>query len=411
MDGRAAGPSRSEQGAVSSSGDGGQSATLPGLYWDLTVAYEMQMLTVHKVSSHPTFDSIETAIQTIAAGGVVIVTDDEDRENEGDLVIAAEKATPELVNMMIRHARGLICVPMTEPQLKRLGINPMVQQNREAHRTAFTVSVDAAAGITTGISAFDRARTINLLADPATRSDELVQPGHVFPLCSRPGGVLERAGHTEAAVDLAALAGLKPAAVICEVLSEDGAMARLAELVEFKHRHSLPLVSIAALIEYRHRREQLVERVAQRPFLSEYGEFQLHIFLSKVDGRHHLAFTKGRLDASPTLVRVHTENLLSDVFHAKGMDSHHSLLASLEHVAKAGHGVIVYMEQTGRMQNALHGEDRPAGGGPANLRDYGIGAQILTALGLRKIRLLAHSQRRVVGLDGYGLEIVEQIPV
>lgn len=360
----------------------------------------------------PNFDSIESAIQTISAGGLVIVTDDEGRENEGDLVMAAEKATPELVNLMIRQAGGLICVPMTEPQLKRLGINPMVQQNREAHRTAFTVSVDAAEGITTGISAFDRARTIKLLSDPATRSDELVQPGHVFPLCARPGGVLERAGHTEAAVDLAALAGLKPAAVICEILTESGGMARVPELIEFKRRHHVPLVSITSLIEYRHRRELLVELVTQRPFQSEYGEFQLYIFRSKVDGRHHLAFTKGELDGSPTLVRVQTENLLSDVFHAKGMDSHRSLLASLEHVAKAGHGVIVYMEQTGRMQTAINEDNRPAeGGGPASLRDYGTGAQILTSLGLRKIRLIAHSPRRVVGLDGYGIEIVEQVHV
>jgi 3,4-dihydroxy 2-butanone 4-phosphate synthase/GTP cyclohydrolase II len=365
------------------------------------------------MSTATPFDSIETAIQTIAAGGMVVVTDDEGRENEGDVVMAAEKATPELVNMMIRHARGLICVPMVEPHLKRLGINPMVQQNREAHRTAFTVSVDAAEGITTGISAFDRARTISLLANPATKPDELVQPGHIFPLCSRAGGVLERAGHTEAAVDLTALAGLKPAAVICEVLTDDGTMARLPELIEFKQKHRLPLVSISALIEYRHRREQLVEKVASRPFASEYGEFQLQIFRSKVDGRHHLAFTKGILDAGPTLVRVHTENLLSDVFHASDMGSHRSLLASLERVAKAGHGVILYMEQTGRMQEALLNPGQPAGGtaGPANLRDYGTGAQILTALGLKKIRLLQHSPRRVVGLDGYGLEIVEQIPV
>ena len=369
------------------------------------------MLSPHAMSPHAPFDSVETAIQAIAAGRIIIVTDDEGRENEGDLVMAAEKTTPELINMMIRHARGLICVPMTEPHLRHLGINPMVQQNRESHRTAFTVSVDAAEGITTGISAFDRARTIQLLANPATGPGELVQPGHVFPLCSRPGGVLERAGHTEAAVDLTALAGLKPAAVICEVLSEDGTMARLPELVEFKQRHQLPLISIAALIEYRHQREQLVELLTQRPFTSEYGEFQLHIFRSKVDGRHHFAFTKGPLDASPTLVRVHTENLLSDVFHAQGMDSHQSLLASLEHVAKTGHGVIVYMEQTGRMQNALLGEAKPAEGSRTNQRDYGIGAQILTALGLRKIRLMSHSQRRVVGLDGYGLEIVEQIPV
>lgn len=364
------------------------------------------------MSNQANFDSIETAIQTIAAGGTVIVTDDEGRENEGDLVMAAEKATPELVNMMIRHARGLICVPMTEPQLKRLGINPMVQQNREAHRTAFTVSVDATEGITTGISAFDRARTIKLLSDPDTRSDELVQPGHIFPLCARPGGVLERAGHTEAAVDLAALAGLKPAAVICEILNDDGSMARVPELLAFKQRHNVPLVSITALIEYRHRREQLVELVNQRPFLSEYGEFQLHVFRSKVDGRHHLAFTKGQLDGTPTLVRVQTENLLSDVFHAKGMDSHRSLMTSLEYVAKAGHGVIVYMEQTGRMQNAILGDNKPAEGvAQASLRDYGIGAQILTSLGLRKIRLIAHSPRRVVGLDGYGIEIVEQVHV
>jgi 3,4-dihydroxy 2-butanone 4-phosphate synthase/GTP cyclohydrolase II len=355
-------------------------------------------------SSH--FDSVEQAIQTIAAGGVVIVTDDEGRENEGDLVFAAEKVTPELVNLMIRHARGLICVPMTEPALKRLGINPMVQQNREAMRTAFTVSVDAAEGITTGISAFDRARTVALLANPATRPDELVQPGHIFPLCARPGGVLERAGHTEAAVDLAALAGLTPCAVICEVLNEDGTMARQAELVEFKHRHNLPLISISALIEYRHKRERLVELVNTRPFASEYGDFVLHVFRSKVDGRHHLAFTMGVLDARPTLVRVHTENLLSDVFHGRELGSHRSLIGSLQRVAEAGHGAIVYMEQNGRMQAAL-ADAKPG----VNLRDYGIGAQILTALGLRKIRLLSHSTRRVVGLEGYGLEIVEQVPV
>lgn len=363
------------------------------------------------MTAHAPFDPVETALQTIAAGGLVIVTDDEGRENEGDLVMAAEKATPELVNMMIRHARGLICVPMTEPQLKRLGVNPMVQQNREAMRTAFTVSVDAAEGITTGISAFDRARTIQLLAGPMTKPDELVQPGHIFPLCARPGGVLERAGHTEAAVDLASLAGLGPTGVICEILNEDGTMARLPELVQFKQRHHLPLISISALIEYRHKREQLVEKLTERPFASEYGEFTLHIFRSKIDGRHHLAFTMGRLDGSPTLVRVHTENLLSDVFHGKEMDSHRSLLNSLEQVAKAGHGAIVYMEQNGRMQEALHHVNKPIGQTPTNLRDYGTGAQILTSLGLRKIRLLAHSPRRVVGLDGYGLEIVEQIHV
>jgi 3,4-dihydroxy 2-butanone 4-phosphate synthase/GTP cyclohydrolase II len=359
------------------------------------------------------FDSVEAAIQEVAAGKLVIVTDDEGRENEGDLIMAASKVTPEAVNMMIRYCSGIVCVPMLEPQLKRLGLGPMVQQNREVHRTDFAVSVDAAEGITTGISAYDRTETIKILANPVARPEQLVQPGHVFPLRARPGGVLERAGHTEAAVDLAILAGLHPSGVLCELVNDDGTVQRLPQLAEFKRKFGLKMISISALIEYRHRREQLVERVASRPFASEYGEFQLHVFRSKVDGRHHLAFTKGTLDASPTLVRVHTENLLSDVFHATDMGGHRSLLTSLERVAQAGHGVIVYMEQTGRMQEALlnAGQSTNGGPGPASLRDYGTGAQILTALGLKKIRLLQHSPRRVVGLDGYGLEIVEQIPV
>lgn len=355
------------------------------------------------------FDSVETAIQTIAAGGLVIVTDDESRENEGDLIMAASKATPETVNMMIRYCSGIVCVPMAEPLLRRLGLGPMVQQNREVQRTDFTASVDAAEGITTGISAYDRTRTIRLLADPESRAEQLVQPGHVFPLRARPGGVLERAGHTEAAIDLAVLAGLCPAGVLCELVNDDGTVQRLPQLFEFKKRFNLPMISIAQLIEYRAKREQLVQRISQRPFSSEYGEFTLHVFRSKVDGRHHLAFTVGQLDGSPTLVRVHTENLLSDVFHGKELGSHRSLMESLRRVAEAGHGAIVYMEQTGRMQEALlNAEQSPAG---PNLRDYGTGAQILTALGLKKIRLLQHAPRRVVGLEGYGLEIVEQVPV
>lgn len=362
--------------------------------------------------SDPIFDPIEVAIQAIAAGGLVIVTDDENRENEGDLIMAASKVTPETVNMMIRYCSGIVCVPTVEHQLKRFGLGPMVQQNREVQRTDFTASVDAAEGITTGISAYDRTQTIRILADPQGLPQQLVQPGHVFPLRARPGGVLERAGHTEAAVDLAMLAGLPPVGVLCELVNDDGTVQRQPELVEFKRRFKLPMISIAQLIEYRHHREQLVELVSKRPFASEYGEFQLHIFRSKVDGRHHLAFTKGQLDGSPTLVRVQTENLLSDVFHAKGMDSRQSLLGSLKHVAEAGHGVIVYMEQTGRMQSAIQADGKLADAGVrANLRDYGIGAQILTALGLSKIRLMAHSNRRVVGLDGYGIEIVEQIHV
>jgi 3,4-dihydroxy 2-butanone 4-phosphate synthase/GTP cyclohydrolase II len=361
------------------------------------------------VSTSSPFDSVPSVVADLAAGRLVIVTDDEGRENEGDLVMAAAKVTPEAVNMMIRHARGLICVPTTGGQLRKLGIGPMVQENRESHQTAFTVSVDAATGITTGISAADRARTIALVANPATRPDELVQPGHIFPLKARAGGVLERAGHTEAAVDLATLAGLPPAGVICEILNEEGAAARLPELVEFKQRFGLKLVSIAALIEYRHQREQLVELAGTRPFPSEFGDFTLHLYRSRLDGRQHLAFTMGRLGPEPTLVRVHRANLLSDVFRAKGMDSHHSLMAALEAVARAGQGVVLYMAPAEGGRDVLAGPaEVPV---PMDFRDYGIGAQILGALGLRRIRLLSHTARKVVGLDGYGLEIVEQVPL
>ena len=358
------------------------------------------------------FDSVESAIQDIADGKLVVVTDDEGRENEGDIIMAASKVTPEAVNMMLRHARGLICVPTTGHQLRRLGINPMVQENRESHRTAFTVSVDAAEGISTGISAFDRAKTISLLANPDTRPEELVQPGHIFPLKARPGGVLERAGHTEAAVDLAALAGLHPSAVICEILNEDGTLSRLPELIEFKRRFGVKLISIAQLIEYRHKRDQLVERVCTKPFSSEYGEFTLHIFRSILDDRHHLAFAMGDLSGGPTLVRVHSENLLGDVFRMRGLDSHRTLQGSFEAIARARQGVVLYMQPAGagellvRRLNAANGETHSM-----SFRDYGIGAQILSALGLRKIRLLSNSTRKVVGLDGYNLEIVEQIPI
>ena len=359
------------------------------------------------------FDSVESAIQDIADGKMIIVTDDENRENEGDLVMAASKATPEAVNTMIRYARGLICVPTTGGQLRRLGINPMVQENRESHKTAFTVSVDASEGITTGISAYDRARTISLLASPGTQPGALVQPGHIFPLRARDGGVLERAGHTEAAVDLASLAGLHPSGVICEILNDDGSLARLPELVEFKRKFGFKLLSIASLIEYRHRRDQLVELVCTQPFPSEFGDFTLHVFRNKLDGRHHLAFCLGQLGPEPTLVRVHSENLLSDVFRLRGSDSHHSLVGSLEAIARAGRGVVLYMEHAQGGADVIkrfeaHSAD---GGSHMGFRDYGIGAQILVALGLGKIRLLSKSPRKVVGLDGYGLEIVEMVSV
>ena len=359
----------------------------------------------------PHFDSVESAIADIAAGKLVIVTDDENRENEGDLIMAAEKATPETVNMMIRYGSGIVCVPTVEPQLRRLGLGPMVARNRESQRTDFTVSVDAADGISTGISAYDRTRTIRLLADPTTRPDQLVQPGHVFPLRARPGGVLERAGHTEAAVDLAVLAGLSPIGVLCELVNDDGTVQRLPQLVEFGRKFGLKLISIAALIEYRARRDHLVELVLKQPFTSEYGEFTLHLFKSRLDGRHHVALSMGALGHDPVLVRVHSENVLSDVFRAKGLPGHQLLTDSLASVAREGRGVVLYM-QPGNPAEVLLGSLKVKSGEqppPMDLRDYGIGAQILSALGLQKIRLLTSNARKVVGLDGYGLEIVEQI--
>jgi 3,4-dihydroxy 2-butanone 4-phosphate synthase/GTP cyclohydrolase II len=358
------------------------------------------------------FDSVEAAIADIAAGKLIIVTDDEDRENEGDLIMSASKATPETVNMMIRYGSGIVCVPTLEAQLRRLGLGPMVQQNREVQRTDFTVSVDAAEGISTGISAHDRTQTIRILANPDSRPEQLVQPGHVFPLRARPGGVLERAGHTEAAVDLALLAGHHPSGVLCELINDDGTVQRLPELMAFKQKFGLKMISIAQLIEYRAQRDHLVELVCTRPFSSEFGEFTLHVFRNKVDNRHHLAFSMGQLDAKPTLVRVHSEDLLSDVFQMRGVSSHHSLTASLNAVAREGAGVVLYMQHATGGAEVLKRLDAKPGNLPLmSIRDYGIGAQILVALGLRKIRLLSKSMRRVVGLDGYGLEIVEQVPL
>jgi len=353
------------------------------------------------------FDTIEQALADIAAGKLVIVTDDENRENEGDLVMAASKATPETVNMMIRHARGLICVPTLEHQLRRLGISQMVPENRESQRTAFAVSVDAADGISTGISAYDRAKTISILADPQSKPEQLVQPGHIFPLMARPGGVLQRAGHTEAAVDLASLAGLHPSGVICEILNEDGSMARLPELLELKQRFGLHMISIAQLIEFRHRRERLVELIAESPFQSQWGEFTLRVYRSIPDGRQHLAFIRGQPNDRPTLVRVQRENLLGDLFRGQQFGAGTSLGASFEAVSKAEYGVIVHVTQPfGGMQADNEGVRL----GKMDARDYGIGAQILSHIGLRQIRLITNNPRKVVGLGGYGLEIVEQVP-
>lgn len=360
------------------------------------------------------FDSVEDALQAIAAGELVIVTDDEDRENEGDLVMAASKVTPEKINMMIRHARGLICVPTTDYQLRRLGINQMSPDNRESHRTDFGVSVDAAEGITTGISAYDRARTIQILADPAATTEDLVQPGHVFPLRARSGGVLERAGHTEASVDLASMAGLHPSGVICEILNEDGSMARLPELMVFRREFGLRIISIASLIEYRRKRERLVEPIDERPFVTPHGEFKLTVFRSKLDERMHFALTMGDPGPEATLVRVQSEQILSDVFGGIEWGAHNKMDRALERIAREGKGAFVYITQTHRglkriLQPETAGRATPAAPGGMDVRDYGIGAQILVGLGLEKIRLMSSSGvKHVVGLEGYGLEIVEQ---
>jgi len=299
------------------------------------------------VQTSDVFDSVDLAVQDIAAGRLIIVTDDEDRENEGDLIMAASKATPETVNMMIRYGSGIVCVPTTEFQLRRLGLGPMVAQNRESHRTDFTVSVDAAAGVTTGISAYDRTVAIRILAIRSPGPTSSCSRG-TFSRAGAPGRVLERAGHTEAAVDLAILAGLHPSGVLCELLNDDGTVARLPQLVEFKKRFGLRMISIAQLIEYRHHREQLVERIFSGPFASELGEFQLHVFRSRLDGRQHLVLALGALGPEPTLVRVHSGNLLGDLFRARGAESHHSLFAALERIVAAGRGVVVYMEPSSR---------------------------------------------------------------
>ena len=300
-------------------------------------------------------------------------------------------------------------------QLRRLGISPMAAENRESHQTDFAISVDAAEGITTGISAYDRAETIRILADPTAHSDMLVQPGHVFPLRARPGGVLQRAGHTEAAIDLAQLAGLHPSGVICEILNEDGTLARVPDLIEYKQRHNLKLISIADLIEYRLTRDRLIEHILTRPFESEFGTFDLHIYRSILDDRQHLALTMGELTAEPTLVRVQSENLLSDIFRSKTLGGRNALTSAMQKIAAAKHGALLYIEQPQGGVQVIAGSETAAlkqiGPAKMDFRDYGIGAQILVELGLKKIRLLSSTNRKVVGLDGYNLEIVEQIEV